>query len=100
MKSNILFIAIFVIFMTIIQAEGCNRDGYEDEIPKSLGKYCYNHYDLPNLCDGTKYDCVSRGKDFCYDDPNCKGIMYHSGWASALKGVKICNSVRANHKPE
>ena len=36
----------------------------------------------------------------CQSDPNCYGIMYNSGWASAVKGVKVCTSSTLKEKPE
>ena len=56
--------------------------------------------DYKNICDGTKNDCVLKGKEMCQSDPNCYGIMYHSGWSSDYKGVKVCTSSTLKEKPE
>ena len=53
-----------------------------------------------NICDGTKNDCVLKGKEMCQSDPNCYGIMYHSGWSSGHKGIKACTSSTLQEKPE
>ena len=52
------------------------------------------------MCDGTKNDCVLKGKEMCQSDPNCYGIMYNSGWTSNFKGVKVCTSSTLQEKPE
>ena len=73
---------------------------YQEEISPRVGKYCKEHYDKKNICDGTKNDCVLKGMELCWSDLNCYGIMYHPGWASSLKGVKICTSSTLREKPE
>ena len=75
-------------------------DCYQDEIAPQLGKYCKDHYDKVNICNGTKNDCVLKGKEMCGLDPNCYGIMYDTEWAEAYKGVKICSSWTLEEKPE
>ena len=82
--------------------------GVYDEIAPNAGKYCKDHYDYKNMCDGTKNDCILKGKEMCESDPNCYGIMYHCyecniptyGWASTFKGVKVCTSSTLQEKPE
>ena len=71
---------------------------YQEEIAPHVGKFCKNHYDNKNICDGTKNDCVLKGKEMCH--PHCYGIMYNSGWASAFKGVKVCTSSTLHENPE
>ena len=73
---------------------------YQEEIAPHVGKYCKNHYDLKNICDGTKNDCVFKGKEICLSDPNCYGIMYNSKWASEHNGVKICTTRKLQEKLE
>ena len=73
---------------------------YDEEIAPNAGKYCKDHNDNKNMCDGTKNDCVLKGKEMCQSDPNCYGIMYHSQWASDYKGVKVCTSSTLKEKPE
>ena len=72
---------------------------YQEEISPHKGKYCKDHYDHNenNICDGTKNDCVSKGKEICWSDPNCYGIMYHS---SKTTGLKLCTSRTLQEKPE
>ena len=54
-----------------------------------------------NICDGSKNDCVWKGKEKCYFDPNCHGIMYNgASWGPAHKGVKVCTSKALIDKPE
>ena len=46
-----------------------------------------------NICDGSKTDCVLKGKEKCHYDPNCHGVMYNGqGWAANWKGVIICKT--------
>merc|ERR1712080_70648 len=78
----------------------CRQDCYQDEIAPQLGKYCKDHYDKVNICNGTKNDCVLKGKEMCGLDPNFYGIMYDTEWAEAYKGVKICCSWTLEEKPE
>ena len=73
---------------------------YQEEIAPHVGKYCENNYESKNICDGTKNDCVLKGKEICSLDSNCYGIMYNSGWTSGLKGVKMCTSLTLQEKPE
>ena len=69
-----------------------DSDGYEQEITT---RWCADHYDDKNMCDGSKLDCVARGKRKCTLDPTCFGVMYHGGyWTQSRKGVKFCTSRR------
>ena len=74
-----------------------NSGCYQDEIAPQVGKYCKDHYDKANICNGTKDDCVLKGKEICWADPNCYGIMYDSAWG--LNGVKICTSWTLKENP-
>ena len=58
-------------------------------MPKHM---CEDDVDHKNICDGSKNDCVAKGKAKCDKDPNCFGVMFHKGWAKAFKGVKFCTS--------
>ena len=73
---------------------------YQEEIAPHVGKYCKDNYDNQNICDGTKNDCVSKGKEICWLDLNCYGIMYNSAWSSGKKGVKMCTSSTLQEKPQ
>ena len=74
---------------------------YEDEIASHVGKYCKDRYDSKkDICDGTKNDCVLKGKKECRADPNCKGLMFNSDWSDWWKGVKMCSSSTLEEKME
>ena len=48
-----------------------------------------------NICDGSIADCVSKGKQKCWSDPNCFGITYpytDNSWLNGKKGVATCQS--------
>ena len=68
------------------------------------GKYCKDNANLPeylNICDGSKTDCVLKGKEKCHFDPNCHGIMYNGiSWGPHFKGVKVCKTSTLIAKPE
>ena len=70
---------------------GCKA--YREEITT---EWCADHADNDDymgICDGSKRDCVARGKEKCTLDPDCFGIMYHGGsWGPHYKGVKVCKS--------
>ena len=52
-----------------------------------------------DICDGSKLDCVAKGKEKCTLDPNCFGIMYHGGsWSPYFKGVRLCTSKKLEPK--
>ena len=55
-----------------------------------------------NICDGSTYDCVSKGKHLCSSDPTCFGITYplELNWLQNKKGVAICTSQTIVAKPE
>ena len=72
---------------------------FQHEIAPEDGKYCNDHYDKKEICDGNKIDCVKKGKEICLSDSTCYGIMFDSnGWAH--NGVKICTSWALRAKPE
>ena len=75
-------------------------DCYQDEIPPEEGEYCKNNWDNKYFCNGTKNDCVFKGKEICLSDPNCYGIMYNSKWASEHNGVKMCTTRKLQEKLE
>ena len=79
---------------------------YQEEITPQEGKWCEDNEDLSeylNICDGSKTDCVLKGKEKCHSDPNCHGVMFPSGtgawWGQAYKGVKICKTKTLVAKP-
>ena len=52
-----------------------------------------DNIDIANICDGSKNDCVAKGKAKCFADSRCHGVMYHPGsWSNWKKGVKFCTS--------
>ena len=53
-----------------------------------------------DICDGSKTDCLLKGKEKCNSDPKCHGIMYHPGWSKDAKGVQVCTSKALREKPE
>ena len=73
---------------------------FQREIAPQAGKYCRDQYTHPNICDGTKNDCVKKSKEKCLSDSNCYGVMYNSVNASVTKGVKMCTSQTLEEKPE
>ena len=73
---------------------------FQHEIIPQLGKFCKDHDDKTEICDGTRSDCVKKGKEICLSDSNCYGIMYKSGWVSTYKGIKMCSSWTLQAKSE
>ena len=77
---------------------------YKEEITPQSGKICKDHeYNgkYGNICDGSKTDCVLKGKEKCHSDPNCHGIMYNGGsWGQTFKGVKVCKTKTLVAKPD
>ena len=72
---------------------------YEGEVTSD---YCADNSDpeeYKNICDGTKNDCVVKGKAKCSNDVKCMGIMYNAAsWGPYYKGVKVCTSRRMTKK--
>jgi len=69
-------------------------DGFEGEM---TDMWCADNSDphhYNNICNGTRSDCVSKGKSVCSNDRSCFGIMYSEGWAQRFNGVKKCDSRR------
>ena len=60
------------------------------------------------ICDGTRNDCVNKGRIKCDTDPNCFGITFpyrdgdsrQTAWFSAKRGVAVCKSQVLVQKPE
>ena len=77
---------------------------YQEEITSQKGKWCEDNEDLSeylNICDGSKTDCVWKGKEKCRSDPKCHGIMYNGGsWGQTFKGVKVCKTKTLVAKPD
>ena len=70
---------------------------YQEEITPQKGKWCEDNADPEkeylNICDGSKTDCVLKGKEICHSDPNCHGIMYRGDWFGPMyKGVYVCRT--------
>ena len=72
--------------------EGCH------EYDETRVDWCADHYDLYNICNGSRNDCLKKGKAKCDKDWACHGIMFHAGWARSHKGVKVCKSQRMTRK--
>ena len=77
---------------------------YQEEITPQEGKTCKDVVSLSeykNICDGSKTDCVLKGKEKCHSDPSCHGVMYNgASWGPAHKGVKVCKTKTLIAKPE
>merc|ERR1711881_521945 len=74
--------------------------GYQEEVTAYWcddNSDCNGDYkDYKGICNGSKTDCVAKGKEKCLSDPSCFGIMYHAG----AKALKVCTSKRLVVKPE
>ena len=88
----------------------CFTDCFNKIVPND-GKWCesqieYSNYH--NICDGTRDDCVSKGKQQCSSDPDCYGITFpyrdgdprQANWFLMKKGVRLCKSGSLIEKPE
>ena len=53
-------------------------------------EYTFRSELFMGICDGTKSDCLLRGKEMCTKFANCYGVMWDDGWGKANKGVVIC----------
>ena len=77
---------------------------YQEEITPQEGKWCKDEVSLSeykNICDGSKTDCVLKGKEKCHSDPSCLGVMYNgASWGPHFKGVKVCKTKTLIAKPE
>ena len=51
------------------------------------------HPIFKNLCDGSKDDCIYKGKRKCLEFPECFGIMYHPQRHSTLKSIKKISAI-------
>ena len=61
----------------------------DNENPAYLNPYQYiGPPGFKNICDGSKDDCVYKGKKKCLESSECFGIMYHPRHR-ALKSTKI-----------
>ena len=76
---------------------------YQEEITPQEGKTCKDVVSLSeykNICDGSKTDCVLKGKEKCHSDPSCLGVMYNgASWGPHFKGVKVCKTKTLIAKP-
>jgi len=57
-----------------------------------IRKWCADQVDVKNICDGSKEDCLAKGKSRCSADSGCEGVMWNEDWGAALKGVKFCTN--------
>ena len=55
-------------------------------------EWCADNIDIYNICDGSKEDCLAKGKSLCSAHSVCEGVMWNEGWGAALKGVKFCTT--------
>ena len=83
------YLLIIIVFFKFSEYH-CHE--FQQEIAPHVGKYCKQHSDIQDtgFCDGTKIDCVKKGKEKCLSDSNCYGFMYKFEWASKHQGIKIC----------
>ena len=62
-------------------------------------RWCRDSSDHKGGCDGTKQDCLERGKRLCNSQANCYGVMYHPGfWSAQHSGFKLCTSAALTPK--
>lgn len=68
----------------------CGQYGLE-----SQANFCadIDHTSYRHICNGTKQDCIVKGKKKCSKDAKCYGLMYHAGsWTPHFKGLMMCTS--------
>lgn len=56
-------------------------------------------YSYQDICDGSQEDCVLKGKQKCFTDPECYGIMYDEEWSVGNNGVAICKAKTLEKSP-
>ena len=75
---------------------------FNGEITPQEGKFCKDAAEpseYKNICNGSKLDCVAKGKEKCSGDPNCHGIMYNGvSWGPHFKGVQTCKTKMLKEK--
>jgi hypothetical protein len=101
----ILHVLSLLLLLVLTWSTEVGRSGrigcvdYQEEITT---EWCVDNGDLPaymNICDGSKEDCVAKGKAKCLTDNDCYGIMYNgASWGPHFKGVKVCTSRKLAQK--
>lgn len=77
---------------------GCEiKNTYGDPIRK---RWCKNHIDMENICDGDFNNCFNEGIAKCnVMGKGCYGVMAHdSWWTGNHRGVKLCTSPQLEDK--
>ena len=93
-------------YQCILEDAGCfNR------IEPLDGKWCESWYEPSNylgICDGTRTDCVFKGRMKCDKDSKCLGITFpyrdyesrQNAWFKEKRGVAVCKSRNLLNKSE
>ena len=56
-------------------------------------QWCDQRSEHYGICDGSETDCVQKGKELCNTlGSGCFGVLIHSGWTAATKGVMLCTN--------
>ena len=65
---------------------------YQKEFDGVDSKICHDRDDNigRNICDGTKNNCLAKGKQLCNKNPDCYGVMWNDQFGSEYKGVRLC----------
>jgi len=86
----------------------CSEEaGCFNKIEPLDGKWCGADESYRDICDGTRTDCVSKGRMKCDTDSNCFGIAFpyrdddsrQNDWFSANRGVIVCKSKNLLNRP-
>ena len=91
--SSVYVYYIIFIFYSFVILEPCYT-----KITTAQNEWCKDWAEFDeykNICDGSIADCVSKGKQKCWSDPNCFGITYpytDNSWLNGKKGVATCQS--------
>ena len=67
---------------------------------KSKLLWCSENDDRKNICDGSKFDCITKANAFRQREWECHGFMWNDRWGLSNKGVKVCLSNELTTKPE
>ena len=73
---------------------------YQEEITPEENKYCGDHFDQKDICDGPQDTCIKIAKENCWSNQYCYGIMFGNDWSTVNNGVKMCNSWTLQGKPD
>ena len=55
-------------------------------------KWCTDAVNHKGICNGSRHDCLEKGKMICNEDPWCQGVMVHDKWSKDNKAVQLCTS--------